>query len=109
MGNFDPMSPFKMSTRIEVEAAQWTGDNLDEMKRLLVPYVEGDTEGPFVYSDYVEPYYFASYNISGGGYNMLKFGSCGGHEVDPGQWVVVYDDGEIEVMDNEQFQKMGFK
>jgi hypothetical protein len=40
---------------------------------------------------------------------MLKFYAGDDMEVDPGQWVVVYDDKEIEVMDEDQFKKMGFK
>ena len=106
--SFNLQSRFKYSTKTEIEAAQWTGKNLDEMKELLTPYVESDDEGPFVYSDYIEPYFLPRSGIDGGGYYMLKFGSCGGYEVDPGCWVVVYEDGEIEIMDAEQFQKMGF-
>lgn len=102
---------FEYRTTIRVEAAQWTGDNLDELKELLKPYVEGDDEGPYVYAEYIEPYFFSRSGIDGGGYNMLEFyGSRSSkEEVDPGRWVVVYDDGEIEVMDNEQFEKMGFR
>jgi hypothetical protein len=101
---------FEHSATIRVEAAQWIGDNLDEMKELLKPYIEGDEDGPFVYSDYVEPYFFASSKISGGGYNMLQFYAWGDdQEVDPGRWVVVYSDDEGEIMDNEQFEKMGFR
>lgn len=98
----------KYTAITEVFAAQWTGENLEEMKELLAPYVDGDDEGPFVFADYIEPYFFPRSGIDGGGYNMLKFGSCGGHEVDPGCWVVVYADGEIESMDDMQFRKMGF-
>lgn len=104
------MKNFEYRTVIRVEAAQWTGSNLDEIKDLLTPYVEGDEDGPYVYAEYIEPYFLPRSGIDGGGYFMLEFYSSGTRkeEVDPGRWIVVYDDGEIEVMDNEQFEKMGF-
>jgi hypothetical protein len=106
---FDPMSPFKRKISFEIETAQWKGDNLDEMKRLLAPYVEGDNEGPFVYSTEIEPYFLPSLNRNGGGYNLLQFEAWGDdQEVDPGMHVVIYSDGDGEVMSDEQFNKMGF-
>jgi hypothetical protein len=77
------------------------------MKSLLSQYVDGDAEGPYVYSEEIEPYFLVSMGYSPG-YNMLKFYVTDDHEVDPGQWVVIYTDGEIEIMDEETFQKMGF-
>jgi hypothetical protein len=102
---FHPQSEFKHSTKIEVEAAQWTGDNLDVMKRLLSPYVEhNEWDGPEVYSDFIEDFF----GRDGRGYNMLKFYAGDDMEVDPGQWVVVYSDEEIEIMTDEDFTKMGY-
>lgn len=108
------MNKFTYVTRIEVLAAQWTGHNLEEMKELLQDVVESNEwDGPEVYSEYIEPFFI---HFVGGdkaeesGYNMLKFYAWGDdQEVDPGMWVVVYSDGEGEVMDDEQFTKMGFK
>lgn len=88
-----------------VQALQWSGSNLNEMKELLAPYVDGDEEGPYVYADYIEPYFLPNSGINGGGYTILKFGSCGGYEVDPTSWVVVYEDGEIEIMNDREFDK----
>jgi hypothetical protein len=106
---FNPQSPFKKTLRVEVEAAQWTGQNLNEMKELLGPYVDGSLcDGPYVYAEYIEPYFLGVLGERGG-YYMLKFYAGDDMEVDPGQWVVVYDDKEIEVMDEDQFKKMGFK
>ncbi len=98
---FHPQSKFKYFTKIEVEAAQWTGDNLDEMKQLLAPYVDGDEDGPYVYSDYIEDFF-----QPGKGYNMLKIEN---DEFDPGTWVVVYSDEEIEGLSVEDFEKMGYR
>ncbi len=94
----------KYVTRIEVSAAQWDGNNLDEMKDLLKDIVEYNPwDGVEVYSDEVESYFGRD------SYSMLKFEAWGDdQEVDPGQWVVVYSDGEGEVMDNEDFIKIGF-
>ncbi len=93
---------------IEVLAVQWTGHNLDEMKELLKDVVQHNQwDGPEVYSDYVEPYHIASLGTLGG-YSVLKFYAGDDMEVDPGQWVVVYEDGEVEIMDEGSFARMGF-
>lgn len=99
----------KYVTRIEVTAVQWDGSNLDEIKELLKDVVESNPwDGPEVYIDEVEPFY-TTYMGRNPGYNMLKFEAWGDdQEVDPGQWVVVYSDDGGEIMDNEQFIKMGF-
>lgn len=98
----------KYVTSIEVSAAQWTGHNLDEMKKLLKNVVDNNPwDGIEVYVDYIEPYYISSLG-NRGGYNLLKFYAGDDMEVDPGNWVVVYSDGEVEIMDDEQFTKMGF-
>ena len=103
--SFHPQSEFKYFTKIEVEAAQWTGDNLDEMKRLLAPYVTSNAwDGPEVYADEIEDFF-----NRGRSYFMLKFYAGDDMEVDPGQWVVVYSDGEIEIMSDEDFKKMGYR
>jgi hypothetical protein len=63
---------------IEIFAEQWTGENLEAMKELLQDVVDFDDEGPFVYVDEVEPFYYAS-QVTGEvlidrpAYNMLKF------------------------------------
>lgn len=107
---FHPQSKFKYFTKIEVAAAQWTGHNLDEMKQLLAPYVESNEwDGPEVYSEYIEDFFVRSLDRSIGGYNMLKFYAGDDMEVDPGQWVVVYSDGEVEIMDDAQFKKLGYR
>ena len=107
---FHPQSKFKKVLRVEVEAAQWTGENLDEMKELLKPYVDNNQwDGVEVYSDYIEPYFTNWNNKQNPGYYVLKFYAGDDMEVDPGQWVVVYEDEEIEVMNEQQFKKMGFK
>lgn len=99
------MSSFVRRAVIKVEAGQWTGDNLDEMKALLAPYVESNEwDGVEVYSTTVEPFFGES------AYEVLQFEAWGDdQEVDPGQWVVIYEDGEGEIMDTDQFEKMGFK
>jgi hypothetical protein len=102
---FHPQSEFKYSTKIEVEAAQWTGNNLDEMKRLLSSVVAHNKwDGPEVYSDFLEDYF-----QPGKGYYILKFYAGDDMEVDPGRWVVIYSDGEVEIMDAEQFNKLGYR
>lgn len=105
--SFAQHSNFKWTSRINVEAAQWTGDNLNEMKILLMPYVDNNEwDGPEVYLEEIEPYFLPSIQKHGGGYNMLKFYAGDDMEVDPGQWVVIYEDREIEIMNDEQFHKM---
>lgn len=100
------MSNFEYRAKQNVRAGQWTGENLDEMKELLKNVVESNQwDGPEVYSDYIEPYFIQSLGDRGG-YYMLEFYSNGDMEVDPGQWVVVYEDNEVEIMDNDQFNKM---
>jgi ABC-type nitrate/sulfonate/bicarbonate transport system substrate-binding protein len=86
-----------------VNAVQWTGDNLDEMRELLEEIL-GAYEVD-VYAEYIEPYFISSLGNSGG-YNMLKFYAGDDYEVDPGNWVVVYDDLEVEIMDNDEFNRM---
>lgn len=100
------MKTLKYRAKQSIEAAQWTGSNLDEMKTLLEPYIEGDEEGPYVDSEYIEEYFLRGLNRTSGGYNMLKFYAGDDMEVDPGQWVVCYDDGEVEIMCDEQFNRM---
>lgn len=99
---------FDFVTTIHVRAVRWDGENLEQMKWLLKNIVENDFDGePCVYRDYVEPYNLSIGSF--GGYYMLKFEAWGDdQEVDPGCWVVVYDDGEGEIMDNEQFDRMNF-
>lgn len=76
------------------------------MKELLKDVVDSNQwDGPEVYADYIEPYFLRSLGDRGG-YYMLKFYAGDDMEVDPGQWVVVYEDGEIEIMDDEQFHRM---
>jgi hypothetical protein len=107
---FHPQSEFKHFTQIEVEACQWDGVNLDEMKRLLAPYVGSNQwDGPEVYSSEIEDYF-----QPGKTYNMLQFYAWGDdQEVDPGQWVVIYSDGDGagdgEVMTDGDFKKMGYR
>ncbi len=101
------MNKFSYFTKIEVQAAQWKGDNLEEMKELLSPYVGLNELGdPEVYSEEIEPYFFPRSGLSGGGYNILRFLN---EEVDPGRWVVVYSDKEIETMDHDEFKKLGYR
>ena len=94
----------KYVTRIEVTAAQWNGKNLSEMKDLLADVVGSNPwDGVEVYVDKVDSYFNRA------SYNVLKFYAwCNDQEVDPGQWVVVYSDGEGEIMEDEEFIKMGF-
>jgi hypothetical protein len=107
---FRPQSKFKYFTKIEIEACQWTGHNLDEMKQLLAAIVDSNEwDGPEVYSDYIEDYFLPLTQKAGGGYNMLKFYAGDDMEVDPGQWVVVYSDGEVEIMSDEEFHKLGYR
>ncbi len=93
-----------------VKAVQWSGENLKEMKDLLtgIVYCDDFTGEPQVYSSRIEPYLFAS--GSSEGYNIVQFYAWGDdQEVDPGLWVVVYEDLDGEIMDDEQFNKMGFR
>ena len=89
-----------------VKAAQWTGENLSEMQDLLEGVVDSnDRDGVEVYREYIDPYFLRSLG-NRGGYYVLKFYAGDDEEVDPGRWVVVYEDGEVEIMDDEQFHKM---
>lgn len=99
----------KYVTHIEVSAVQWTGNNLSEMKDLLKNFVcYNSHDGYEVYVEEIEPFY-TTYMGKRPGYSMLKFYAWGDdQEVDPGQWVVVYSDGEGEIMEDEEFIKMGF-
>lgn len=99
MSIFPPDSQFKYFTKIEIEAAQWTGKNLDEMKKLLAPYI---SRGVF-YDDIPAFMNFPAYRL-------LKFHCWGEYQqLTPGEWVVIYSDGEGEIMEDEQFEKMGFR
>lgn len=100
---------FDFVTTIHVRAVRWDGENIQQMKWLLNGIVEYDiNRDPYVYRDYIEPYYSRVFGDAGD-YYVLKFEAWGDdQEVDPGRWVVVYDDGEGEIMDDEQFDRMGF-
>jgi hypothetical protein len=91
MKSFD----FSYVARQNIQAAQWRGDNIDEMKELLKDVLEGDEDGPFIYSSYVEPFFGEQ------GYYILQTEF---DEFDPGMWVVVYEDGEIEGLTDEEFK-----
>lgn len=98
---------FTYVPKLEVKAAQWNQTNLDEMKELLKDHVDhNEWDGPEVYADFIEDYFLRGLNRSGGGYYMLKFYAGDDMEVDPGQWVVCYDDGEVELMEDEQFRRL---
>ena len=93
----------KYKAKQSIEAAQWKEDNLDEMRELLRGVVGSDSDGvPFVYADEIEPYFLTSLGHRPG-YLVLKTEF---DEFDPGVWVVVYEDGSFEGMDDEQFNKM---
>lgn len=97
------MSKFDYVAKQSVCAAQWRGDNLDEMKELLKDVVEADETGdPYVYADEIEPIFLTSLGYRPG-YMILKTEM---DEFDPGMWIVVYEDGEFEGMDDEQFNRM---
>jgi len=87
-----------------VRAAQWDGENLEQMKELLQDVVDSNPwEGLEVCSEYIEAMF------GYGGYNMLKFYAWGDdQEVDPGQWVVVYDDNDGEILTDEEFKHLGY-
>lgn len=93
---------FNYVAKQSIRAAQWRGDNLDEMKELLKDVVDGDEDGPYIYAEWIEPYFIRSLGDRGG-YYMLKTEF---DEFDPGIWIVVYEDGEFEGMDDEQFNRM---
>lgn len=100
---------FAYEARQTVKAAQWREDNLEEMKELLQDIVEKDLDGtPCVYAEEIEPYFVTSLGYRPG-YMILKFYAGDDMEVDPGMWVVVYEDGEIEIMEDTQFHKMFLK
>lgn len=95
--------------RQTVNAAQWNGFNLNEMQDLLEGVVDSnDRDGVEVYSDYIEPYFitYRDKTHARSGYHLLKFYAGDDMEVDPGQWVIVYEDGEVEIMDDDQFNKI---
>lgn len=97
------MSNFEYEAKLNVCAAQWREDNLDEMKELLKDVVShNEWDGPEVYADEIEPYFLTSLGYRPG-YMILKTEL---HEFDPGMWVLVHEDGEIEGMEDEQFHKM---
>lgn len=93
------MSKFDYVFIRTVQAAQWTGSNLQEMRELLEGSVE-NTE--YVYADKIE----AMFGYPE--YNMLKFEAWGDdQEVDPGNYVVVYDKGsDGEIMSEAEFISM---
>jgi hypothetical protein len=97
------MSKFDYEYVRTVRAAQWLGDNLEEMKELLKDSVySNEFDGPEVYTEDIEAMF------GYGGYTMLKFYAWeDDQEVDPGQWVVVYDDGEYgEILQDGEFTSM---
>jgi hypothetical protein len=97
------LSKFDYKAKLFVKAAQWTGENLEDMKELLKDVVSKDFDGePCVYSDYIEPFFYSNL-INNPGYNMLKTED---DEFDPGTWVVVYDDIEYEGIDDEEFNRL---
>jgi len=101
------MDQFTYLAKQTVQAAQWTGHNLSEMKDLLEDVLSHNPwDGLELYVEEIEPYFLFSQGLREG-YNVLKFYASGDDmEVDPGIWVVVYSDGEIELMEDEQFNKM---
>lgn len=93
----------KYKAKQVVNAAQWKEDNLNEMRELLKDVVDKDIDGiPCVYADEIEPYFLTSLGYRPG-YKILKTEF---DEFDPGIWVVVYEDGIVEGIDDEQFNKM---
>jgi hypothetical protein len=73
------------------------------MRTLLKDIVDSNEwDGVEVYSDYIDPYSLPS-SGEHDGYHVLKFYAGDDMEVDPDQWVVVYEDDEIEIMNNKQF------
>ena len=97
------MGKFDYRAKSSVSAVQWRGDNLDEMRELLDGVIEKDSDGVvMVYADWIEPYFFSE-KINNNGYYVLK---TEGDEFDPGMWVVVYEDGDVEGMEDTQFNKM---
>lgn len=100
------MGKFDYEARRQVRAAQWREGNLEEMQELLQDIVEKDIDGELcVYTQEIEPYFLSSLGHQPG-YLILKFYAHDDMEVDPGMWVVVYEDGEVETMDNDLFHKM---
>lgn len=101
----------KYRAKQSVTAVQWksadTKDetNIEEFGPLLADIVGwNEYAGPEIYVTYIEPYFLTT--GPGGGYFILQFYAGDDMEVDPGQWVVVYEDGEVEIMNDEQFNKM---
>jgi hypothetical protein len=103
------MGKFDYAAKQLIQAAQWDQSNYEDMKDLLRGVVEcNDFDGIEVYTEYIEPY-FLSYRgetHSQAGYYILKFYAGDDMEVDPGMWVVVYEDGEVEIMEDQQFNRM---
>lgn len=103
---------FDFVTTIHVRAVRWDGENIQQMKWLLKGIVEDDLDGdPCVYRSHVESYFnnYSGKTHANPGYYVLQFEAWGDdQEVDPGCWVVVYADGEGEIMDDQQFDRMGF-
>lgn len=103
------MGKFDYEARQAVKAAQWKEDNLAEMQELLKDIVQEDFDGqPCVYAEEIEPYFLNSLGHRPG-YMLLQFYAGDDMEVDPGRWVVVYEDGEVEIMDHIEFHKMFLK
>lgn len=90
----------------QVAAIQWREDNLDEMIKLLTNVVEHDIDNvPCVYAEEIEPYFISVLGYRPG-YKILKFyATSDDMEVDPGRWVVVYEDDEVEIMNDEEFNR----
>ncbi len=100
------MSEFDYVPNYRVKAAQWKGNNLEEMQELLrgIVYCDDFSGKPQVYVSYIEPYFLRT--GTGGGYNILQFYAGDDFEVDPGLWVVVHEDFEIEILEDAEFTKL---
>ena len=101
------MSKFEYVFKRTVNAVQWNQINLDDLKELLSDIVESNEwDGVQVYAEYMEDFFLKSLNKTIGGYYTAKFYAWGDdQEVDPGMWVVVYDDGDGEIMSDPDFTK----
>lgn len=95
------MTDFNYRAKSKVLAAQWTGSNLEEMRELLQDVVDKDADGiPHVYAEYIEPYFISSLGKREGYYILqTEF-----DEFDPGVWIIVHENGDLESMDNEDFE-----
>lgn len=96
------MSKFDYVFTRSVKAVQWNQKNFDDVVELLTGIVESDDVGkPLVYAQCIEdtfPHYYTYY--------IIQFYAWGNdQEAGPGEWIVVYDDGDGEVMSDEDFTK----